>query len=78
MDSLRLADGGKVECRVTAPDGTVLRGVIEEAFFEDFMGEPKPVLSEAKRARIIHDNVAYFEKEAERQWQSGLRELVIR
>lgn len=78
LDTLKLADGGQVECSVAAPDGTVVPGVIEQAFFEDFMGTPEPKLSAAHRGRIIQDNVAYFEEEATRQWQAGRRDLVIR
>jgi hypothetical protein len=78
LDTLMLVDGGKVECRVQAPDGTVIRGVIEENFFEDFMGAPKPVISPQQRGRIIQENLAYLEKRAEEEWNAGSRELVIR
>lgn len=36
LDTLKMADDGHVECSVAAPDGTVLQGVIEQSFFEDF------------------------------------------
>lgn len=78
LESLRLADGGRVECSVATPDGTVMQGVIENAFFEDFMGMPNPDLTPVKRGRIVQDNIAYLEGEAERQWQMGSRELIIR
>ncbi len=78
LNTVRLADGGKVECHVAAPDGTVVTGVIEQAFFEDFMGMPDPKLTLAHRGRIIQDNIDYFEREAARQWQMGKRDLIIR
>lgn len=78
LDSLKLADGGKVECRVAAPDGTVLRGVIEESFFEEFVAAPGAPMTAVKKGRIVHDNLAYLEAEADKQWRMGSRELIIR
>lgn len=78
LETLRQADGGTVECAVTAPDGTILRGAIEESFFEEFQIGPNTLLSPVKKARILHDNIAYLEAEAERQWRLGNRELIIR
>lgn len=78
LDTVKLADGGRVECSVAAPDGSVVKGVIEQAFFEDFMGMPEPRLSLAQRGRIVQDNLDYFEREATRQWQLGNRDLIIR
>ncbi len=75
--SAKPAEGHVVECRFATPDGAVVRGVIEKAFFEDFMGMPDPKLSLAQRSRIIQDNIDYFEREAARQWSMGKRDLVI-
>lgn len=77
-DTLRLADGGRVECDVMTPDGSVAHGVIEHSFFEDFMGVPNPKLTPEKQSRIVQENMAYLEAEADRQWRMGLREVVIR
>ncbi|TKW60734.1 MAG: hypothetical protein DI628_07520 [Blastochloris viridis] len=78
LNTVKLAaDGGRVECSVAAPDGSVVQGVIEKAFFEDFMGVPDPKLSLAQRSRIVQDNIDYFEREAARQWSMGKRDLVI-
>jgi hypothetical protein len=78
LDSLRLADGGKVVCRVTAPDGTVLEGVIEKSFFDEFSTAPGQVLTPVRQGRIVSDNLDYIEGEADKQWRLGSRELVIR
>lgn len=79
QETLRLADGGRVVCTAQAPDGSLVSGVIEQSFFEDFMGVPKPVLTPQRQARIVMDNVDYIEQEAGRLWQAGNRgEVVIR
>ncbi|MBI1309029.1 MAG: hypothetical protein GC129_04135 [Proteobacteria bacterium] len=78
MDSVRLADGGKVVCDLAAPDGGVVHAVIETSFFEDFMGMPEPRLSAQKQSRIVRENAGYLENEADRLWKAGNRELVIR
>lgn len=77
-ETLRMADGGKVECEVMTPDGGRVTSIIEQSFFEDFMGVPSPRLSAQQQNRIINDNVSYLEAEAERQWRMGSREVVIR
>ena len=77
LETLRMADGGKVVCEVKSPDG-VLRSVIEQSFFEDFMGVPNPELTPQRQSRIVEENIAYLEAEAERLWLMGNRELVIR
>jgi len=78
LETLRQADGGVVECSVTAPDGTILKGSIEDSFFEEFQVGPNAALTPLKKARILQDNIAWLEAEAERQWRMGSRELVIR
>jgi hypothetical protein len=77
-ETLQLADGGKVECDVVTPDGTVTRSVIEQSFFDEFVGAPNQHLSPKQQTRIVNDNVEYLEAEVERQWRMGNRELVIR
>jgi hypothetical protein len=78
-ETLALADGGRVVCQVEAPDGSRMQGIIEDSFFEDFMGEDKPVLSAQRKARIVMDNIEYFEGELARQWAKGQTgEVVIR
>lgn len=78
METLRLADGGKVECDIVTPDGTRTRGVIEQSFFEEFMGAPGVKLTPVQQGRIVRDNVDYLEGEVDRQWRMGSREVVIR
>ena len=78
LDSLRLADDGKVQCRVTAPDGTVMEGVIEQSFFEEFMTSPTDTIDGQRKGRIIQQNIDYLEGQADRLWREGNRELVIR
>ncbi|PZP39437.1 MAG: hypothetical protein DI585_04140 [Pseudomonas fluorescens] len=77
LDSLRLADGGRVECRIATPDGKIVDGAIEQAFFEDFMGVPNPRIGVAHMKEILANNLDYFEKVAEQQWNMGSREVVI-
>jgi hypothetical protein len=81
LETLRLADGGKVVCAVQTPDGTVRQGVIEQSFFEEFQGAPvarAASTSAPRQMRIVQDNVGYLEAEAERLWQQGQTQLVIR
>lgn len=79
QETLALADGGRVVCQVQAPDGTQMRGVIEDSFFEDFMGADMVELTPQRRARIVLDNLHYFEGELARQWDQGEKvEAVIR
>ena len=77
LETLRLVDGARVECSVAAPDGTLLKGVIRESFFEEFVTAPNMELSLQKRGRIIQDNLSYLQDRAEREWQAGSRELMI-
>ena len=78
LDSLRLADGGRVECQMMAPDGTILRGVIEQSFFQEFVTAPNEVIRPEKQGRIVQDNLAYLEEVGDRLWREGNQELVIR
>jgi hypothetical protein len=81
LETLRLADGGKVVCAVQTPDGAVRQSVIEQSFFEEFQGAPlarAAQTSAPRQLRIVADNVGYLEAEAERQWQQGQTQLVIR
>lgn len=77
QETLRQADGGRVEFTVATAEGPV-HGIIEQNFFEDFMGTPSPQLSHQRRMRIITENVGFLESEAARQLRLGNREVVIR
>ena len=76
-DSIHQADGGFVEYTVETAVGPV-RGVIENTFFEDFMGQPQPQLTAQRKAQIALENLAYFEAEAARQLREGKREIIIK
>ena len=78
MDTLRLADGGRVECEIMAPDGTIVHGVIEQSFFQEFLTAPNEEIKPEKQGRIVKDNLAYLESVSDRLWREGNRELVIR
>lgn len=76
LQTIRMADGGRVVCEVSTPDGGVVQGVIEPSFFEDFIGTPQPQLTPQKQSRIIEENAAYLEAEAERLWRIGDRVII--
>ena len=81
LETVRLADGGKVVCNVQTPDGAVRRSVIEQSFFEEFQGVAPNRAAQGthtRQLRIVQENVGYLEAEAERLWQQGQSELVIR
>lgn len=78
LETLRLADGGRVVCEVSAPDGSRAVSVIEASFFEEFIGGPKAEMTPQRQSRIVRENMGYLESEAERLWRQGARELVIR
>jgi hypothetical protein len=81
LDTLKVADNGRVECSVTTPEG-VRKGVIEASFFEEFVsaGTQNGVtaLSPARQVRIVQENVAYLEQRTADMWARGERALVIR
>lgn len=77
LETLRLADGGKVVCDMQAPSGERLTSVIEQSFFAEFTATPT-TLNPKRQLQIIQDNTGYLESEAERLWNAGQRELVIR
>lgn len=76
ISSLR-ADGARVEVSFTTPNGQQVKGAIEQSFFEDFMGQPNPQLTQAHKQRIVSDNEAWLATEAERQLELGYREITI-
>ncbi len=78
LDSLMQADDGRVECKMMAPDGTVVPGIIEQSFFQEFATSPVEVIKPEKKGRIVRDNLAYLEKVSDRLWREGNRELVIK
>lgn len=82
LETLRLADGGRVVCNVQMPDGAVRQSVIESSFFEEFqapaMANRAGQTSTNRQLRIVQDNIGYLEAEAEKLWQQGQMQLVIR
>lgn len=76
LKSLR-ADGARVECTFVTPEGRAVRGAIEKSFFEEFLTEPKQVLSPIRTQRIVSDNESYLSAEAERQLRMGHRNITI-
>lgn len=77
LETLRLADNGRVVCDMQAPSGERLNSIIEKSFFEEFTATPAN-LNPKRQLQIIQDNAEYLETEAERLWNAGQRELVIR
>jgi hypothetical protein len=81
LETLKVADDGRVECAVATPDG-VRSSVIETSFFADFISagtqDGATALSPARQARIVRENVAYLEARTSELWQQGVRALVIR
>jgi hypothetical protein len=81
LDTLKVADNGRVECSVITPDG-VRKGVIEASFFEEFLSagtqNGATALSPARQVRIVQDNVTYLEQRTAELWARGERALVIR
>ncbi|MFN7163047.1 MAG: hypothetical protein ACK5VJ_00795 [Pseudomonadota bacterium] len=77
LETLRLANGGKVVCDMQTPNGERLTSIIEQSFFEEFSSTPA-ALNPKRQLQIIQDNTGYLESEAERLWNAGQRELVIR
>lgn len=76
LNTLRVADGGKVVCDVSTPDGSKATSVIEQSFFAEF--NPTAANSPQRQLRIVQDNVDYLETEAQRQWAMGQTDIVIR
>lgn len=76
LRSLR-ADGGRVECTFVTAEGQAVQGAIEKSFFEEFLTQPKQVLSPVHTQRIVSDNAAYLASEAERQLRMGHRNITI-
>lgn len=76
-ETLRMVDGGRVVCTAETTEGARVESTIEASFFEDFMGTPNPKLSFEHKARIVMDNLAYFEKEVARQMGNGHQTDVV-
>lgn len=76
LRSLR-ADSGRVECTFVTAQGQAVKGAIEKSFFEEFLTQPKQVLSPVHTQRIVSDNAAYLAAEAERQLRMGHRNITI-
>jgi hypothetical protein len=90
LDTLQTADDGRVECSVAAPDGSILQGVIEQSFFDEFM-MAQPVAAarvtdvdgmkraeRARQQRIVRENTDFLEGEFDKQWRMGGRVFVLR
>lgn len=77
LETLRMADGGRVVCEVMTPDGLMRQSVIERSFFEEFAASPAAP-TPARQMRIVQENADYLATEAERLWQQGQQDLVIR
>ena len=77
QDTLRQADGGRVTCSLLTDDGRIT-GIIEQTFFDDFIGQPGVELSAAKKMRIVAENMSFLESEAAKQLHLGQREVIIR
>lgn len=71
------ADGASVEVTFTTGNGQVVKGSIENSFFEEFAPTPTHTLSPARRARIVQDNADWLANEAERQLRMGAQHVVI-
>ena len=78
LETLRLADGGKVVCEVMTAEGDLVKSMIEPSFFEEFVAAPNMQMSAQRQNRIVRENVSYLEHEAERLLGLGYKELVIR
>jgi hypothetical protein len=73
-ETLKVANGGRVECTVLAGNRLV-RGIIENTFFEDVLGRsnvPAP-----QKLALSNDNLRYLEQMANRQLDAGEQEVVI-
>ena len=78
IETLRQADGGRVECTVETDLGRV-RGIIEPSFFEEFTGSAaSTVLSTTQKQRILQDNQEWLQSEVKRQLTFGSQTIVIR
>jgi hypothetical protein len=74
-ETLKVADGGRVECTVLAGDRLV-RGIIENTFFEDILGQsnaPAP-----QKLALSSANLNYLEQVATHQLDAGEQEVIIR
>lgn len=78
VDTLRAADGGRVECDFATPDGAVVHSVIEKSFFDEFIPAPNFTMSAQRQSRIVQDNAHYIENEVDRQYRQGNPVAVIR
>lgn len=79
LETLRQANGGRVECVVETDLGHV-RGVIEPSFFEEFTGTNpnNQTLSTTQKQRILADNQEWLENEVKRQMTFGTQTVFIR
>lgn len=74
-ETLKVADSGQVECTIVS-NGTHFKGIIENAFFEDFFGN-QPA-NKGQKLQASTNNIPYFTQIAAKQLQSGQTTVVIR
>lgn len=77
LDSIRQADSGSVTCTLETASGLV-SGTIEKTFFEEFFAGQQQALTPSRTQRVLTENQAWLEAEAERQLASGANQVVIR
>lgn len=77
LNSIREADGGAVEYVVQTQTGEKVRGVIEDAFFQEFKVTNQSMTGQRKE-RIAVENADYIEEMANRQIRIGLGEVIIK
>ncbi|MFZ2587339.1 MAG: hypothetical protein WAZ18_04375 [Alphaproteobacteria bacterium] len=71
------ATDAHVEVSFTTGNGEIVKGSIENSFFDEFVAQPNQKLSAAKRQRILNDNVPFLIAEADRQLRLGHKHITI-
>lgn len=71
------ADDARVEVSFTVGNGEVIKGSIENSFFQEFISAPNQQLSPARRQRIVAENAAWLTAEADRQLRMGHTQITI-
>ena len=74
-DSLKAADGGRVEVTLQSANQT-LYGTIEKTFFEDAFGDA-PV-NPQQQVRFTTENLSYLEHAFQKLLEDNAAELVVR
>lgn len=71
------ADDARVEVSFTVGNGQVVKGSIENSFFQEFVSSPAQQLSPARRQRIVEENATWLAAEADRQLRMGHTQITI-